>query len=167
LLQFLRVCRMRAAPVQVRKTEVGFWILQTPWTVVLSMFTQAYHRVDQAGGLVNAHHLDFDAGLTAEELQRADMGPPLKQMNRMARNVWCIYTAAKIMRPMEQCSGLEHSFKHYGRRWKNADTTRRCLLGTTRPMATPASATASSSCSMTSGKREHLHHVYRKSCREA
>jgi hypothetical protein len=33
-----------------------------------------------------AHHLDFVAGLTAEELQRADMGPALKQMNRMQAN---------------------------------------------------------------------------------
>ena len=85
-----------------------------PLREVLSRFTQAMKRMEEKGGRVVCHHLEFDAGIILKELENADMPEEQSWWSSLARKGFCTMDP-DIGEWVQRCSGRDRDRADDGR----------------------------------------------------
>lgn len=85
-----------------------------PLREVLSRFIQAVRRMEERGGRVVCHHLEFDAGIISKELENADMPEEQAWWARVAKNGFCTMDP-DVGDWVQRCSGRDRDRAEDGR----------------------------------------------------
>ena len=98
-----------------------------PLREVLSRFMRAMKQLEEKGGRVVCHHLEFDAGIILKELENADMPDEKTRWSRLAKNGFCTMDP-DVGAWVQRCSGRDREPGDDGRQVMSLHTAVNLLL---------------------------------------